>query len=165
MKPTRITLIAGFLLLIPATVGLFLTGFPTLLCPLPFLTVVPAFLLSTGHSQVAAVVVPTILFFAWNPGLFRGSSTMPKRTYTLFVIASVLSVIWFIRGWKYGLQYEGPTFTHFICAVNIVWVVGLGVLLFLRQKVNPSFISNLAFHLLFFAWLGWYAFPYLGELP
>ena len=79
---------------------------------------------------------------------------MPKRTYTLFVIAAVLSVIWFIRGWKYGLQYEGPTFTHFICAVNIVWVVGLGVLLFLRQKVNPSFISNLAFHLLFFAWLG-----------
>jgi hypothetical protein len=165
MRPTRITLIAGFFLLIPTTVGLFLTGVPTLLCPLPYLTIVPAFLLSAGHSQVAAVAIPTIRFFAWNPGLFQRSSTIPKRTYALFVSAAVMSVIWFVGGWKYGLQYQGPTYTHYICALNIAWIAGLAVLLFLGRKRDPSFASNLVFHLLFFAWLGWCAFPYLGELP
>jgi hypothetical protein len=165
MKPTWVTLISGLVLVIPATIGLFLTGVPTLLCPLPYLTVVPALLLSGMHLQYAAVLIPVILFFAWNPGLFRGSSTIPKRTYILFVIAAVMSVIWFIPGWKYGLQYQGPTYTHYICVLNIAWIAGIGVLLFLRRNHHPSFASNLAFHLLFFAWLGWYAFPYLGELP
>jgi hypothetical protein len=165
MKPAWVTLISGLLLLIPASVGLFLTGVPTLLCPLPYLTVVPAFLLSSIHLERAASVIPAILFFAWNPSLFRGSSTIPKRTYVLFVIVAVMSVIWFIAGWKYGLQYQNPTYTHYICVLNIAWIAGLGIFLFLRRKSDPSFTSNLAFHLLFFAWLGWYAFPYLGELP
>lgn len=165
MKAARVTLISSLLLLIPASVGLFLTGTPTLLCPLPCLTVVPAFLLSGIHLEHAAVVIPAILFFAWNPSLFRGSSTIPKRTYLLFVFATVLSVIWFIGGWKYGLQYQGPTYTHLICALNVAWIAGLGVLLFRLRKLDPSFASNLAFHLLLFTWLGWYAFPYLGELP
>lgn len=165
MKLTWVTLISGLLLLIPATIGLFLTGVPTLLCPLPYLTVVPAFLLSSMHLEHAAVLIPVILFFAWNPSLFRGSSTIPKRTYVLFVIATVMSVIWFIVGWNYGLQYQSPTYTHYICVLNIAWIAGIGALLLLRQKRNPSFASNLVFHLVLFAWLGWYAFPYLGELP
>jgi len=165
MKPAWVTLISGLLLLIPASVGLFLTGIPALLCPLPCLTVVPAFLLSGMHLEHAAVVIPVILFFAWNPSLFRGSSTIPKRTYVLLVIAAVISVIWFIAGWKDGLQYQGPTYMHYICVLNIAWLVGLGAFLLLRRKSDSSFASNLVFHLLFFAWLGWYAFPYLGELP
>ena len=76
-----------------------------------------------------------------------------------------MSVIWFIVGWNYGLHYQGPTYTRFICALNFVWIVGLGALLFLRRKSNPSFTFNLVFHLLLFTWLGWCAFPYLGELP
>jgi len=165
MKPTWVTLISGLLLLIPSTVGLFLTGVPTLLCPLPCLTVVPAFLLSSMHLEHAAILIPLILFFAWNPSLFRGSSTIPKRTYILFVTATVMSVIWFIVGWKYGLQYQGPAYTHYICVLNIAYIAGIGATLLLRRNRNPSFAFNLLFHLAFFAWLGWYAFPYLGELP
>jgi hypothetical protein len=30
---------------------------------------------------------------------------------------------------------------------------------------SKSFASNLIFHWLLFAWLGWFAFPYLGESP
>jgi hypothetical protein len=105
MKPAWVTLICGLLLLIPAAAGLFLTGVPTVLIPLPALTIVPAFLLDALHLQAVAVVIPTILFFVWTPGLFRGSKAMPKRTYVLFVITTVLSVIWFIGGWKYRLRY------------------------------------------------------------
>jgi hypothetical protein len=165
MKSTWATLICGFLLLIPAWVGLNLFNVSMFLSPLPALTIIPTFLLDAMHLQGIAVAIPSILFFSWNPSLFRGSDTMPKRSYALFAIATVLSVIWFIGSWKYGLQYQGPTYTHLICALNVVWLAGLGVFLFLRRKSDPSFASNLAFHLLFFAWLGWYAFPYLGELP
>jgi hypothetical protein len=165
MKPAWVTLICGFLLLIPAWVGLHLFGVTMLLSPLPALTIIPAFLLDAMHLQAAALVIPVILFFAWNPGLFRGTETIPRRTYVLFAIATVLSTIWFVGSWKYGLQYQGRTYTYLICALNAAWLSGLGVFLFLRRKYDPSFASNLAFHLLFFAWLGWYAFPYLGELP
>jgi drug/metabolite transporter (DMT)-like permease len=165
MRPTWVTFISGLLLLIPATLGLFLTGVPTVFCPLPALTILPLFLFGDMHVQFVPVVIPLILFFVWNPDLFRGGGTIPKRTHILFVFATVLSVIWFIGGWNYGLQYQGPTYTHLICALNVAWIAGLGVLLFRRRKLDPSFASNLVFHLLFFAWLSWYAFPYLGELP
>jgi hypothetical protein len=165
MKPIWATLICGFLLLVPAWVGLSLFNVSMFLSPLPALTIIPTFLLDAMHLQAVAVVIPTILFFSWNPGLFQGSHLIPKRTYVLFLIMAVMSVIWFIGSWKYGLQYQGPTYTHLICALNVAWLAGLGVFLFLRRKSDPSFASNLAFHLLFFAWLGWYAFPYLGELP
>jgi hypothetical protein len=165
MKPIWATLICGFLLLIPAWVGLNLSNVSMFLSPLPALTIIPTFLLDAIHLQAIAVVIPAILFFAWNPGLFKGSNLIPKRTYLLFLIMAALSVVWFIGGWKYGLQYQGPTYTHLICALNVAWLAGLGAFLFLRRKSDPSFASNLAFHLLFFAWLSWYAFPYLGELP
>jgi hypothetical protein len=165
MRPALVTLIFGLLLLIPATVGLFLTGVPTLLCPLPYLTVVPAFLLSGMHLERSVIAIPMIFFFAWNPSLFLGGSAIPKRTYILFVIATVMSVIWFIVGWKYGLEYQGPAYTHYICLLNIFWIAGIDILLLLRRRSNPSFASNIILHFVLFAWLGWYAFPYLGELP
>ena len=161
MKPSWVTVLSGLMLLIPASVGLFLTGVPTLLCPLPFLTVVPAFLLANMHLELAAVLIAAILFFTWNPGLFQGHCLIPKRTYGLLLIAVILSLMWFIAGWK----YQGRTDTHLISAINVVWLTGFGAFLFLRRKFTSSFANNLVLHLLFFAWLGWYAFPYLGELP
>jgi hypothetical protein len=165
MKPIWATLICGFLLLIPAWVGLNMFNVSMFLSPLPALTIIPTFLLDAMHLQAVAMVIPAILFFAWNPGLVQGSHLIPKRTNVLFLIAAVLSVIWFIGGWKDGLHYQGPTYTHLICALNVAWVASLGAFLFLRRKSVPSFASNLTFHMLFFAWLGWDAFPYLGELP
>ncbi len=73
-KSGALTLVAGGGLLLPACAGLLLTGVPTLLCPLPFLTATPAFILSSlsaGQFARASVLLPSLLFFAWNPGLFR----------------------------------------------------------------------------------------------
>jgi hypothetical protein len=66
------TIIAGLGLLIPASMGLLLTGVPTILSPFPALTVLPAFLISDLHLWKAAVVLPTLLFLVWHPGLLRG---------------------------------------------------------------------------------------------
>jgi hypothetical protein len=161
MKRTAqdITLLTGLGLLIPASVGL-LAGVPTVFCPLPALTVLPAFFLSW-----AAAIVPTLLFFAWNQGLFRGVANIPKRSYVLLATATVLSVIWFVGGWKYGLQFQGAHYTYAVCFANIAWLVFLWAMFGRSWKRESSFKTNLLLHWILFAWLAWYAFPYLGELP
>lgn len=167
MKSGVWTLAAGGGLLVPAYVGLLLSGVPTLLCPLPALTVIPAFVmssLSAGRFTRAAVLVPTLLFFAWNPALFWGEARVPKRTWALLGIATVLSAVWFVGSWKYGLEYQGRRHTYLVCVVNSLCLMVLWTLLAVRWR-RMSFAGNLLLHWLLFAWLGWYAFPYLGELP
>ncbi len=155
------TLVAGLGLLIPASIGLLGSGAPTMLCPLPALTVLPAFLLSAK----VAVAVPTLLFFAWHPGLFRGEPRVPTRSYALFVVATILSVIYFVESWKWGLEYQGSRFTHLVCIVNIACVTSLGLAFARSWKGASTFKYSLFVHWILFAWLAWYAFPYLGELP
>jgi len=107
--------------------------------------------------------LPSLLFFAWNPGLVRGQTRVPKRSYVLAIILTVLSVLYFIGGWRYGVKYEGIEYTQNVCFVNVFWV-GVLAAEFVLAGARPSFQRNLTVHWLFFAWLGWYAFPWLGEL-
>ena len=71
MGSRLVTTLVGLSLLVPAWMGLFSSGVPTLYAPLPTLTILPAFLLSSWHLESFAVLIPTILFFLWNPGLFN----------------------------------------------------------------------------------------------
>jgi len=162
MKSGLATVIVGLSLLIPACIGLLITGAPTTLGPFPGMTVIPALFLS---SRVVGVAVPSVLFFIWNPGLFRGESKIPKRSHWLLAVATVLSVIWFVMGWKYGLQYQGAGYVYKVCVANVAWVAFLGGVFARYREGETSFKLNLALHWLLFAWLAWYAFPYLGELP
>jgi hypothetical protein len=164
-KSAVLTLATSLGLLIPASIGLLVSGVPTILCPFPILTILPAFLLSAAHSEKAAVVVPTLLFFAWHPGLFRREAIVPKRSYALFIAATILSVVYFVESWKSGLEYQGSRFTHAVCIVNIVWVALLGLAFARSWKGASTFKYSLFLHWMLFAWLAWYAFPYLGELP
>ena len=99
--------------------GLLGSGSPTLISPLPVLTIVPAFLFA-GLFRHAALfkivsVLPTLLFLAWNPSLLRGEAKIPKRSYVLFSTAIVLSVAYFIASWKWGIQFR----RHPICTHNM----------------------------------------------
>jgi hypothetical protein len=159
------TFMAGLALLIPASLGLLLTGVPTKFCPLPLLTVLPAFVLSSWRLSYAAIIIPTLLFFIWHRGLFRGDGTVPRRSYALLAILAVLSIAYFVANWQLGLRYEGVEYTRIVCFVNVAWT---GFLLFAFTRAwrhGSSFKTSLFLHWMLFAWLAWYAFPYLGELP
>jgi hypothetical protein len=166
-----VTLGCGIGLVIPALIGLgwLGSGSPTLISPLPVLTIVPAFLLAGLFRDAAffkiVSVLPTLLFLAWNPSLLRGEAKIPKRSYVLLSTAIVLSVAYFIASWKWGIQYQGIRYVHTICAINLVWIAFVGGVFALSLKRSSSFGLNLFLHWIFFAWLAWYAFPYLGELP
>lgn len=167
MRSWALTLVAGCSLSAPSYIGLLLRGFPTLLSPLPLLTVIPAFMLSSlsaARFTWAAVLIPSLFFFAWNPALFWGQVQVPKRSLVLLLAMTVLSVIWFVGSWRYGLEYQGRQYTYVICVINGVWLAVLWTIAAGRW-CRASFAGNLLFHWLLFTWLGWYAFPYLGELP
>ena len=155
-----LALAAGLFLLVPAWIGLSATGGPTVLSPLPALTALPAML----GLAYGALGVPSLLFFLWNPGLFRGEARIPKRSYWLFGTATGLGAIWFAGSWKWGLHYQGARYTYTVCAGNLVWAVLIGGLLLGFRSRQASFRTNLLLHWVLFAWLAWYAFPYLGEL-
>jgi hypothetical protein len=137
---------------------------------MPEVTIFPAFILASPPFLSPlplfrlAILIPAILFFAWHPGLFRGKPDIPTRSFALLTILSILSVIYFVTNWHDGKESEGWKYTVAICAMNGVWLVSLWILLYcaFRKRV---FKTNLLFHAVLFAWLAWYAFPYLGELP
>jgi len=126
--------------------------------------VIPALMAPFDRLMKFAVIIPMVLFFVWNPQLFRGDARVPRRSYALFVGSVALSAVWFFGGWKLGLKYEGAHYTYAVCAINLLWIgVLAGMLLEFRKRA--SYVFNVAFHWMLFAWLGWYAFPYLGEVP
>ena len=133
------------------------------------LTIVPAFLLAGLFRDAAlfkiVAVLPTLLFFAWNPNLLRDEAKIPKRSYVLFSTAIVLSAVYFIASWKWGIQYQGIRYVQTICAINLVWTGFVAFAFALSLKQSSSFGLNLFLHWILFAWQAWYAFPYLGELP
>jgi hypothetical protein len=165
MNRRLLVIVAGLSLLIPAWIGLFSSGVPTLYAPLPTLTILPAFMLSVWHLQSLAILVPSVLFFLWSPGLlFRQDTNMPKRTMVLLGFLSVLTIVYFLFEWNEGQHYQGAHYTTVLCLFNAVWLGLLwGVLIHCRRR--PSFRGNLFLHWLLFVWLAWYAWPYLGELP
>jgi hypothetical protein len=163
-RGTVITLLTALGLLIPASVWLFLSGVPTIFSPFPALTVIPALMLAQWHLEYAAVLPPAVLFLLWNPQLLRAEGKILKRSYVLFALVAVLSGVDFVLSWKWGLRYQGPPYTAIVCSINIAWIGFLS--LAFRRCLNkaPSFRTSLFVHWMLFAWLCWYAFPWLGEL-
>jgi hypothetical protein len=165
MNYRLLVIAAGLCLLIPAWIGLLSSGVPTLYSPLPTLTILPAFVLSRWHLESFALLVPSILFFLWSPSLLLNQQpTPPKRTIVLLGLLTVLTVVDCVLEWNYGVHYRGTRQTILLYIVNAMWLACLWWAM-VRSQRQPSFKRNLFSHWLLFAWLAWYAFPYLGELP
>jgi hypothetical protein len=164
MKSLHKTIAADIALVVPAYCGLMLSGIPVLLRPFPLITSLPAFILSSAGLYGLAILIPSLLFSLWSPQLFRGEARFPKRSLILLAVLTVFTTVYFVRTWHDGLEYQGARFTYGICAANAGWLLLLWAI-FISARARPSFNANLLAHFLLFAWLGWYAFPYLGELP
>jgi len=132
---------------------------PTVFYPAPGLVLWPSLLIGP-----AAILVPMLVFFAWNRGLFNGDSKIPKRTRILLLVATVLSVPWFVAGWRDGSVVEGARYNFSVLGINIAWIAILWFMFVRNRKAEPSFKVNLLLHWFLFAWLAWYAFPFFGDV-
>ena len=165
MNSRVLVITAGLSLVVLAWVGLFAAGVPTVYCPMPTLTLVPGLLLSSWRVQKAVVLIPAILFFLWTPGLiWPDRSSRPRRTIVLVALLSVVAAVDFRLGWKNGVQFQGLRYTAAVGGINAIWIA-LTWWAMLRAWRRPSFRTSLLSHWILLAWLAWYAFPYLGELP
>ncbi|SRR5579884_386103 len=163
-KSGILVVLAACSLCVAGWCGLFLNGTPTVISPFPLLTSLPVLAWPNGRSAYLVVLCPAVLFLLWNPRLASGPAEIPRRSSAALAVLSFLTVFWFAFGWGDGLLYQGATFTRRICVVNALWLVLLWLLL-VRGWRTPRFSYNMLLHWLLFMWLGWFAFPYLGELP
>jgi hypothetical protein len=164
MKPIVLTILTGLLLALVAaqSFGMWEPGGPTIIAPLPFPWIWLEF--TEGAVLLIIALLPSLAFWIWSPGLFRGKATIPVRSILLYAISVVASIVWFVGGWRYGLEYQGLAYNISTALLSAVLAVLTGVLI-LRSRKAPSFTLNLIVHFVLFAWLITYAFPYLGELP
>ncbi len=91
-------------------------------------------------SLVLAQFVPVLIFFVWNPRLFSGAARVPKRSYALFAIATVLTAIYF-RNWSDGMGYQGAKYTYGYLVANIASIAPLG-LIFVRSWKQRTFVQD-----------------------
>lgn len=146
-----------------------LPGTPKIYAPLNVAVLEPAFLLDdfvndTDVAVYAACAVVPLFFCIWCRTVLRGRTILPTRSIVLLVISLLMSAAWLGLGYGYGIEYQGAAYVVGVTVVSaVLWaaLVGLAVLAARR----PSVRYNLGFHAALFAWLAWYAFPYLGELP
>jgi hypothetical protein len=141
--------------------------YPTVWRPLNLLVLLPLFLFgcpSPVAFVVACAAVP-LMYLAWCAALLRdGSPKVPTRSFVLFFAAAGISAFMHIVGSPYAAQYQGWAYLKGVWIISTLWWVGLTGLALLAER-NPSFAKNFTFHAALFAWLAWYAIPYMGELP
>jgi hypothetical protein len=159
MKKNYATLLMGLSLCLPV-IPYFRRqeGFDLALYPHPVLVLVPMLL----GLRWAAFAVPSVCFFLWNQGLFRGEGVVPRRSHVLLIIVALLSALWFALGWKDGMAIQGAAYCRLVFSVNIA-CIGILFSMFAYSKKTNSFAINLLCHWILFLWLSWYAFPFFGE--
>jgi hypothetical protein len=167
MKSSLVTLVAGLSLAIPAWAGV-ASPSPTTLHPFPCLTTIGG-LVSAGRGWglVGAFLMWPALFFVWHPQLFRGTPAVPRRTYLLWLTATLLSIVWFVNyliDWhdlsRHWHDIEDLQKWRLVNGVSGALAVVIGLmLLWARLLRTPSFAFSVLVHWITFAWLAWRAFP------
>jgi hypothetical protein len=156
-SPTRAVALTGLAVAVLSLVSI--AKGPSFLSPWASLALLPAIFLSP-----IAALMPAVLFWAWVPHLFRGETVIPSRSAVMLGVLTVLTPIWFVIGWDYGVRFQGSRHTVSMACLNALILVATWYLL-RRGRNAPSFRASLRFHAALFAWLAWAAFPHLGEFP
>ena len=144
--------------------GLFGRTVPSVPAPLPL----PLFVFGLcGLPPVVLACLAAAALLAWQPGLLRFEESspvapMPIRTWVLLALVLLFSLVGFVCGWKYGVQYQGIDYAR-QCAVISTGLATVSVVLSAVAARTKEFFVNVLAHATLFYWIATYAFPYLGE--
>jgi hypothetical protein len=142
------------------------TGSPTVTSPFPLAVVWPLLEADEhfGNSFhfMAYLAVPAA-FLLWSFHLLFARDEIPRRSWVVFPVAVVANAIWCISIARFGLDYHGLSYTLPVIAIAILLSLAI-VRLMISARRRATWSINYTVHLIFFAWLAWYAFPWLGEL-
>jgi len=143
-------------------------NYPKLYSPYSFAVVLPtlfvtALELPKVFTYLLGVLPISVLYLVWSLSYIKPPFIVPRPTIILAAIFIVLSIAFNVASYRYGVQYQGQAHTLLMYGYNLVFIGGLAFIL-KRNSLEPSFLSSLAFNIVLFSWLGWVAFPWLGEL-
>jgi hypothetical protein len=165
---------AGAALLVVIGYASLLSGFPVITSPGPL----PMFFLGaiasawapdmglTSQSENAlwsGVALAVLFVVSWL--LLRRHPDLHRRLLTLlFASLASLTILEFVTGgMRLGVKYEGAAYTRAMLVMN---VAGIAILLAVCLQLyrRKPWITPGLFHWLVFAWIGWCAVPWLGEV-
>lgn len=158
----------GSLVVFASCILTMIANYPKVYSPYSFSVVIPALLvgelgLSEFQMYIAAATPTVVLYLIWSIFFVNKSFIVSKPTIVLSAILIVLSVIFNVSSYQYGIKYQGILHTILMYAYNLGILATL-LVVFKFNKANPSQNNCLGFNILLFSWLGWCAFPWLGEL-
>ena len=158
----------GSLVVLIACILSMIANYPKIYSPYSFSVVIPALFISElGLSRVPMYIlaaIPTVtLYLIWSFFFINKSLKISKPTIAISLILIILSLVFNVHGYEYGIKYQGLLHTFVMYSYNISFLVAL-MLIFKSNKTNPTLNNCLGFNVILFSWLGWSAFPWLGEL-
>jgi len=158
----------GFILLWIICYFTICADYPKIYSPYSFPVVIPLLILSDLlNSSFIAIVVSTLIvpiLFMLSIKYFLQDSYRITNVFKIVVfVIMLISTIFLLTGWRYGIQYQGYRHTIAMYIFNAMFITILFILNRIN-KIKSSYISNFLFQWIFFSWLGWSAFPWLGEL-
>ena len=139
--------------------GIFGDGSPTLESPWPLLLTIPAFL---GVPILLAAVVFGGLFYFASRRVDSERSRLSKRSLIALGLGAIACAAFSYFSWSTGVEFQGKYFVHACALINTLAVSCL-LSIWAMNHWRAVPYSAIAFHFALFAWLGTYAFPYIGE--
>jgi len=164
----KLKVILGLFLVLVVSSLTMSAGYPKIYSPYSLTVVIPLLALNTlGLSGILLVFCASLpkalLFFASTVPTMRGNAKVGRILAGLSAILMLLSIGFLFIFYDYGVQYQGKQHTLLMYLFNAT-LIGATITVFLVNFSRPTVNSSLLYSCLLFCWLGWCAFPWLGEL-
>ena len=138
------------------------TGVPKVQSPFPLLVIFPAFL---GFPlPLIAFALSGAFALSQLPHFNSNPRQKPNLVFTIvLLLITGLTALAIVAGWSYGIRYQGLFYCVFVTIANVVFAIAAwGLWWFTRTP--DRYRSQVLFGFALFAWMSWYALPYMGEI-
>jgi hypothetical protein len=140
---------------IPALIISILELAPILTVMLGGLPLVLVYVLCVYKGLLAATVS--------NQTIQESNLSIGNLSVVLVTFSALVSVLINALSFQDGLQYHGLFHTLMIYCINLLGILSLPVM-YWRHFKKASVNTYIAFYAVYFSWLGFSAFPWLGDL-
>ena len=167
---SRSILIASFVVAVVAFFGV--AGAPHYLSVAPLGPTILALMMGEAVSFSGWIWYALALIFVWtalvavlSSALFLRLNRAWEVSLATYVLLLLSNGIFLAQNWSNGVNWLGHFYTNWVLAVNVVFAVLCAYLLNRSRPKSASARTLLISHFSTMLWLGWYAFPWLGEMP
>ena len=128
---------------------------PTIESPHPIILFL---LVMIGYPILLVAAVASLIFLAWIALSFN----TPLLRTGFYLLSLIISLTWYVIGWKYGVKFQGLRYVISCLAISLAEISGF-IFLIKSNSLKNSNDRFLMTNFIYFAWLCSYAFPYFGE--